>query len=453
MLQPEEAEGLPKVENISEKNERPLLLRASSSSSSITSIGTVTSNTSTSSIRSKNYFCEYNDCHKSFTRPSLLTNHQQSVHQGIRPFQCDTCPKAFIKKSHLERHLISHSTEKPFHCSFCNKGVTTQQQLKRHEITHTKSFKCEYEGCNESFYKHPQLRSHILSFHLKKLVCKICNKNFQRPYRLNNHLIKHHNLSTNEEISNIDNLPKDVYLPYACKFPSCSQSFKNWSLLQSHIKNDHPKLKCPLCDKLCVDESGLQMHMIVHDESLVIKNWKCDICSKDSIVSFAKKIDLIDHLKNCHDQELEYENNEMMSLNINTNVNSDTNTESNATDIETSKIPDNNELMNMKPISNDNNNNILQKITKKKISEPTLLKSQLKLEHFFKEGGSSKELILTSAGKKFKCTFEKCYRTFKTKERWKKHIDGHKMNLLRLKILEEKSNENDNKENQSTITL
>lgn len=135
----------------------------SESLESLSSIDSSHSSISSTSSRPKNYFCDYSGCTKAFTRPSLLSEHQLTFHQGIKPFKCEQCDKQFSRKTHLERHLISHSDSKPFCCLHCGKGVTTRQQLKRHEVTHTKSFKCPYENCDEAYYKHPQLRSHILS--------------------------------------------------------------------------------------------------------------------------------------------------------------------------------------------------------------------------------------------------------------------------------------------------
>lgn len=349
----------------------------------------VTSTTSTTSSRLKKYFCDYDGCNKSFTRPSLLTQHQQTTHQGLRPFSCDQCDKSFARKSHLERHLISHlnDKDKPFHCSVCSKGCATRQQLKRHEVTHTKSFKCPYEGCTESFYKHPQLRSHILSFHLNKLKCNICGKNFQRPYRLRHHMEKYHNP---------DNLN-----PYSCNFSSCFQSFKTWTALQHHIKNDHPKLECPICHRYLVGEDGLKMHMKIHDDSIIMKkNWSCPLCKID----FVKKADLLEHYRSEH-----------------------------------SNIPFS--FTNEEPEIDETGSN--KKLKLKSIPdldhEPNNIRNQINLENYLKqENNSGIKLLLNTLGRKFKCTFEGCKRTFKTQEKFDVHINKHKIHQLKLLVLKEK---------------
>lgn len=237
------------------------------------------SRSSSTSSRPKIYRCDYDGCDKLYSRPSLLTQHQRT-HTDSRPFQCGMCGSAFFRESHLKRHMLSHTEEKPFKCAVCGKGVNTKQHLKRHEVTHTKSFKCDHEGCEECFYKHQQLRHHVQSVHLKLLTCKECGKTFPRPYRLANHMTKHHGASP----------------AYQCDFPGCLKNVKTWSALQFHMKTDHPKLLCDVCGKGCVGQEGLRMHMLVHDEEKSLKRWKCTECPTE----FAKKEELLIHYSNIH---------------------------------------------------------------------------------------------------------------------------------------------------------
>ncbi|AJV97258.1 Pzf1p [Saccharomyces cerevisiae YJM244] len=394
-------EGMP----LAELKQETIPISRSESSESLNSL---TSTRSSSSNRPKTYFCDYDGCDKAFTRPSILTEHQLSVHQGLRAFQCDKCAKSFVKKSHLERHLYTHSDTKPFQCSYCGKGVTTRQQLKRHEVTHTKSFICPEEGCNLRFYKHPQLRAHILSVHLHKLTCPHCNKSFQRPYRLRNHISKHHD----PEVEN----------PYQCTFAGCCKEFRIWSQLQSHIKNDHPKLKCPICSKPCVGENGLQMHMIIHDDSLVTKNWKCHICPD---MSFSRKHDLLTHYGSIHTEEdipleLKYKISEIQQLVQYQGVQLGNGKHSNEQDEE--KIS--NRLRKRRKLTENNNVEFLQ--------------NEVDLEKRLESGENGLNLLLNTVGRKYRCFYNNCSRTFKTKEKYEKHIDKHKIHELKLKILQEK---------------
>lgn len=364
------------------------------------SVRSVSSLSSTSSSRPKVYFCDYEGCDKAFARPSTLTEHQDIVHRGIRPFECNQCKESFTKQVHLERHLWLHTEERPFHCSHCGKGVITKQHLKRHELTHTKSFKCSF--CSEAFYRHPTLRSHILSTH-RKLICEHCNKELKSPAALRHHEMKFHNPS--------------VVNPYQCTFTSCAQGFKTWTALQTHIRNDHPKLRCEVCSKPCVGEQGLKMHMKVHDETLVAKNWKCSVCDG---VTFAKKNELWAHVENIHRDELPPPSLVESSLHV--------------------KQIEDHSLEDGQPNNHNHNHDHKQhRSRKRKISE--LEHAQQNLEQYFVQGKSGLDLLLNTVGRKKQCCYDKCYRTFKTEERYQQHIEKHKIHDLKMKVLEDKQKE------------
>ncbi|ODV93545.1 hypothetical protein PACTADRAFT_52111 [Pachysolen tannophilus NRRL Y-2460] len=237
-----------------------------------------TRSSSGSSTRLKKYFC--GDCDKSYSRPSLLQQHIRT-HTGEKPFQCSSCEESFTRKDHLTRHNLKHlhGIEKPFHCSVCGKGCNTMQHLKRHEKVHEKSFSCEH--CHESFFKHQTLKHHISTVHFPdRLMCTDCNKVFKRPYRLENHKLKAHGESPG----------------YQCTYPGCFKNYKTWSALTLHVKCDHPKLVCKICNKGCIGAIGLEMHMKIHDNHNLIKLWNCKECG----AAFLKKNLLIKHYDDSH---------------------------------------------------------------------------------------------------------------------------------------------------------
>lgn len=84
------------------------------------------------------YFCSYEGCGKSYTKPVRLAEHIRS-HTGERPFRCPQkgCGQSYLRETHLQAHMRSHvknEQEKPLECGErdCDKRFWTNQHLKRH---------------------------------------------------------------------------------------------------------------------------------------------------------------------------------------------------------------------------------------------------------------------------------------------------------------------------------
>ena len=80
------------------------------------------------------YKCRYEECNKRFTKTWNLLDHMR-MHEGIRPFKCQNCPKSFTQKGNLKKHQIQHTLSslkerKRFKCDICYKGYTEKYNLE-----------------------------------------------------------------------------------------------------------------------------------------------------------------------------------------------------------------------------------------------------------------------------------------------------------------------------------
>jgi len=89
------------------------------------------------------YACRYDNCEKIYNKTWNLIDHVR-MHEGVRPYQCPECPKAFTQKGNLKKHEIQHllttlKERKRFKCGICNKGYTERYNLEvRFFITQSK---------------------------------------------------------------------------------------------------------------------------------------------------------------------------------------------------------------------------------------------------------------------------------------------------------------------------
>ena len=74
------------------------------------------------------YMCLFGGCGKQFSRAWNLLNHAR-MHEGVKPYSCQICHKAFTQKGNLKKHILTHllpqiENRKRYKCEWCDKGYT-----------------------------------------------------------------------------------------------------------------------------------------------------------------------------------------------------------------------------------------------------------------------------------------------------------------------------------------
>ena len=167
--------------------------------------------------------------------------------------KCPHCDYETADKSHLTRHIHTHTGERPFECPECEYAATTKQSLARHIRTHTGERPFECPQCDKTFARREDLTRHIRTHTGERpFECPQCDKTFARREDLTTHIRTH----TGER-------------PFEC--PDCDKKFAQRGDLARHIRThtgERP-FECPQCDKTFARREGVARHIRrIHPETI-----------------------------------------------------------------------------------------------------------------------------------------------------------------------------------------
>ena len=225
------------------------------------------------------------------------------IQEGDRPFKCSACGKSYDRKTHLARHVRTHSGKDNFVCVECNKSFTRKAGLQLHMKIHaTKPFSCSQ--CQKSFGSEEELKSHAV-FHTDRCFsCPICNRKYKRENSLRSHIEAHSTKKINPIVLELGNLSADVWkfaegIPpddnvyNENKFQNCEENSASTSekfSIPSKISNEISLGHGEENDNLGDSESSLYPKKLIEgenscDDSLANENTQNDIRIKEEQLS------------------------------------------------------------------------------------------------------------------------------------------------------------------------
>ena len=196
---------------------------------------------------------ECNQCHKTYSGTGALSQHRQSVHQGIK-YECNQCDKRFTDKRGLKRHILIKHEGVRYACDQCNYQATTHSHLKVHIQSMHEGVKYACELCNYQSAHRSGLTKHIETKHEGRYACHHCDYQACREKSLTLHILSKHE-----------------GVKYACD--QCDQQFTQQSYLTRHIKSKHEGVnyECDQCHFQATTQGYLKQH-IRSSQSMIVSS-------------------------------------------------------------------------------------------------------------------------------------------------------------------------------------
>ena len=226
-------------------------------------------------LADKNNKCPH--CHKIMANSWYIKQHIKSVHEKLKPFQCDQCFAKFGFQFSLIRHTAKiHQNNTAQHTQ---SNVYENYKIQSGQVGHYTTNTTQFENVNENnatkVVRIGSYTTNIAQFgNVKIFPCHYCGAKLSSNYHLKSHVLSVH----------------EKWRPFQCD--QCFTRFGNKSNLQRHLATVHeinPSIKCNIF------QSDLKRHVKhVHEN---VKPFSCDQCDH----KYRSNADLKRHVRCVHE--------------------------------------------------------------------------------------------------------------------------------------------------------
>ncbi|XP_069775116.1 zinc finger and BTB domain-containing protein 40 isoform X3 [Narcine bancroftii] len=240
----------------------------------------------------KPYVCR--ECGKGFSQANGLSMHLRSFHNVEDPYDCQRCRMSFSSHEEHKKHMQEVHPPVYNPCDVCGKNFTAPSLLERHKVTHVggKPYNCE--SCDKAYQQLSGLWYHNRTHHpdifaaqnhrspkFSTLTCSSCRKTFANVAALNKHVTSDH---------------AD---PTILDCEECKETFASQTLLHLHTKSKHSGIhpfKCSYCPSTFRFPGVLQHHLNTKHSTQQTTTFVCGDCPQ----MFSSQQDLEEHQRSKH---------------------------------------------------------------------------------------------------------------------------------------------------------
>ncbi|XP_037292248.1 zinc finger protein 845 isoform X2 [Manduca sexta] len=217
------------------------------------------------------------------SRQHLLEHHAISHTSEAACYRCDSCQFVTNKRTVMQRHVKSHSSERHT-CHQCGKNFKTIMSLRVHTIRHDKSRGFQCQQCDKTFIYPSVLHKHIQAVHERDdYYCVECDVKFKSPETLKHHFKKakrHRDSSSYKyvceqcpaQFAQASSLAAHAHAAHgagrAHECAACARAFSSRETLRAHVWRQHARAAhhCHVCGNTFSRLSSLKSHLRTHAE-------------------------------------------------------------------------------------------------------------------------------------------------------------------------------------------